>query len=117
MDVERTEALASSPWQSPLSFILLKSQVSPSSFSFPSMSHQGGFIVDHVIVGVAMLAPWWNKQQDDQYEEDNPTQAHESVGGNPQHWFMESYARNAVACNICGCKRAFNLRHWRTINL
>lgn len=81
------------------------------------MSHQGGFIVDHVIVGVAMLAPWWNKQQDDQYEEDNPTQAHESVGGNPQHWFMESYARNAVACNICGCERAFNLRHWRTINL
>lgn len=73
MDVERTEALASSPWQSTLSFVLLKSQVSPSSFSLPSMSHQGGLIVDHVIVSVAMLTSWWNKQQDDQYKEDNPT--------------------------------------------
>jgi len=63
-----------------------------------------------------MLTPWWNKQQDDQYKEDNSTQAHESIGCNPQHWFMERNARNTVACNICCCERAFNLRYWRTIN-
>lgn len=80
------------------------------------MAHEGGLVVDHVIVRVAVLAAGWDEQQDDQDEQDDPTQAHQGVGGDPQHRLVEGQAGNAVAGDVCCGERAFDLRHGRAVN-
>lgn len=67
------------------------------------MAHQGGLVVDHVVVGVAVLAAGWDEQQDDQHQQDDPTQAHQGVGGDPERGLVEGDAGDAVAGDVrCG---------------
>lgn len=103
-NVERAEeALSPSPGQSSLSLALFLSLFFWDPASLPAVAHQGGLVIDHVVVGVAVLAAGWDEQQDDQHQQDDPTQAHQGIGGDPERGLVEGDAGDAVAGDIrCG---------------
>lgn len=80
------------------------------------MAHEGGLVVDHVVVGVAVLAAGRDEQQHDQDQQDDPTQAHQGVGSNPEHGLVEGHAGNAVAGDVCRGERALDLGHGRAVS-
>lgn len=86
------------------------------SLSFPAVAHQGRLVVDHVVVGVAVLAAGRDEQQHEQDQQDDPTQAHQGVGGDPEHGLVEGDAGHAVAGDVCGGERALDLRDGRAIS-
>lgn len=110
------EALASSPWQSSLSLVLFLSLFLGSSLSFPAVAHEGGLVVDHVVVRVAVLAAGGDEQQHDQHQQDDPTQAHQGVGGDPEHGLVEGNAGDTVAGHVCCGERALDLRDGRAVS-
>lgn len=80
------------------------------SLSLPPVAHEGGLVVDHVVVGVAVLAAGWDEQQDDEDQQDDPTEAHQGVGGNPEHGLVEGDAGDAVGGHVRRGERALDLR-------